>query len=423
MIQDTSSQDVMVEQPGGRKRRLIWIVGGVFAMSALALAYPSIKRWSSADFSVDATRLNIAEVNRGDLVRTLGVEGQIVASSYPTLFAPARGKVTLQVRAGAVVEANQILAVIDSPELQSQLLQETSRVQALESEFERRKIAARSAALRNQQNADLAKLRMISAERALKRAKTTSDEGLMSIADLEAAEDDLSESKLAYEHAVQEAELDKENNDFEIRNQAAQVETGRLVLKEINRRVEALTLRSPVAGVIGTLHVDPRDLVQENQQLLTVIDLSAFEIEIRIPEAYADDVRPGVEAEITFEGSKLEGLVTAVSPEVNNAMVSGTVVFRDNAPDNLKQNQRVSASIRLESKADVLKVRRGPFLERGGGVYAYLIKDGMAVRTPIRTGSTSLTEVEIQSGLNAGDRIVISDPNIMGDAETILLRK
>jgi HlyD family secretion protein len=64
-------------------------------------------------------------------------------------------------------------------------------------------------------------------------------------------------------------------------------------------------------------------------------------------------------------------------------------------------------------------VERGPFLEAGGGHFAYVVTDGVAERRPIRTGAASLDAVEILSGARAGDRIVVSGADTFGDTERV----
>jgi len=76
----------------------------------------------------------------------------------------------------------------------------------------------------------------------------------------------------------------------------------------------------------------------------------------------------------------------------------------------------------LESKYDVLKVPRGPFLESLGGRQVYLVNNGVVKLHPIKVGSISVTEVEIETGLQVGDRIVLSDLSRFEGAKTLLLR-
>ena len=111
-----------------------------------------------------------------------------------------------------------------------------------------------------------------------------------------------------------------------------------------------------------------------------------------------------------------------MSPEVTGSLVEGRIVFGDELPQGLKQNQRVSTRIILSSKDNVLKARRGPYLEAGGGRKVYLVDGDVATLHSVTVGATSITEVEIVSGLEEGDTIVISDTSRFQNANSILLR-
>ncbi|PYQ49846.1 MAG: hypothetical protein DMF78_17220 [Acidobacteria bacterium] len=156
--------------------------------------------------------------------------------------------------------------------------------------------------------------------------------------------------------------------------------------------------------------------------ILTVVDLSAFEVEFDLPENYAVDVGPGTRAEVLFEGKTHPGRVTAVSPEIKDSQVKGTVVFDGAPPAGLRQSQRVSVRLILERKPDVVKVARGPFLESGAGRHVYVVEGGVAVRRDIAVGAVSVSEVEIARGLRPGERIVVSDTSTFDGARTVLIR-
>ncbi len=87
----------------------------------------------------------------------------------------------------------------------------------------------------------------------------------------------------------------------------------------------------------------------------------------------------------------------------------------------LRQNQRVAARILLETKNNVLIVSRGSFLQIGGGRIAYVVNDGMASKRKIQTGATSISQVEILSGLQEGEIIVLSGANAFEDRDQVLL--
>ena len=256
----------------------------------------------------------------------------------------------------------------------------------------------------------------------MQRSSSALADGLINQIEFDKSEDGLAIARLEYEHAVQSARLQKETLGHTFRTKEKQLEREQLILTEARRRVRELDVLSPVNGVVGSISVNPSDNVTANQQLMTVIDLSAFEIEINIPENYADDIAVGAEAEINYEGRIYGGRVSSVSPEVTGSLVGGRVIFGDDLPQGLKQNQRVSTRIILSSKENVLKARRGPYLEAGGGRKVYRVEGDLATQTAVTVGVTSITEVEILSGLHEGDTIIISDTSRFQDAGAILLR-
>jgi len=418
-IRDTSATDIAIERPGSRKR-LIWI--GAIALSVMIagfIFYPAVNRWTQAELTVSRERLRFAVIERGDFVRDVGVPGTVVAAVSPTLFSSAEGTITLKIKAGDNVEQGSVLATIESPELRNQLLQQLAALQGLQTELERQRIEIKQQQLENQQTIDLANVKIIAAERELRRAEVSRSSQVISEQDYDKAVDDVNTVRLEFAHAKQNGNLAKEVMDFELKSDQLAIDRQTLLVSNLQRQVDELEIVSPVTGMVGNLMVEQKAAVGENQPLLTVVDLSAFEVEIQVPESYGDDLNIGMDAEITYAGRRFPGVVTAVSPEVRNNQVTGRVRFAQQPPAGLRQNQRVSVRIILEASNDVLMVQRGPFLDTGGGRIAYVMRDGLAERLPISIGASSINSIQILSGLEEGETIVISSISQFDGANTV----
>ncbi len=423
MIPGTSAMDKPIAQPRGiPRRRWAMIGGGAALLLALAALAPAARRWAGADRAVDAARVRVADVVRGDLERDVSAQGRIVAALHPTLFSPAQGIVALAVKAGSEVERGQLLARVESPDLQSRLVQERSTLHSLQSDLGRQDIAARQAALKSKQNVDLLTMRLAAAHRGRDRAEALFKEGLLNKVDQEKAIDDLEEATLSLKNAKESAQLERETLEFELHNRRLAVARQQSVVTEMQRLVGGLDVVAPFDGMVATVDVKDRDAVAQNQAILTVVDLSAFEVEFDIPENYASDMLPGTVAEILYEGKTYPGRVTTVSPEVRDSQVRGTVVFDGETPPNLRQSQRVSVRMVMERKTGVVKTARGPFLESGGGRQAYVVNDGVAVKREIQVGAVSVSEVEILRGVSPGEKVVVSDTSVFEGAKTVLIR-
>ncbi len=424
MIQETNSMDQIVARGPGISRRAMILAGvSVLFLLCIALLWPSLRRWSSAEESIDLSRLRLATVARGDLERDVAAEGRVVAANHPRLFSPAQGIVGLEVKAGESVRKGQVLARIESPELDSELAQEMSRLDSMESELSRSRIGARQTNTNNERTLELRGVQLEAARRELQRTEKLMAEGLVNQVELDRDRDSVRLAEVELRQAEEGGTLQREALDFETGDRARQMERQRLVVAELERRVRELTITAPFDGLVAGVDVQDRDAVQPNAPLLTVVDLSEYEIEVRIPDSYADDVAPGLPAVIELGGRTWKGELTAVSPEVVNSQVLGTVHFAGQVPDGLRQSQRVSVRLVLERRPDVLKVPRGPFLDSGGGRQAYVLADGLATLRQIRVGATSVGEVEIVEGLEAGEQIVLSDLTLFNGAKTVLVRQ
>lgn len=421
-IADTSSQDVRLAPPGKLRRNVILGLVAVGFAVAGWIAAPAVNRWANATLTVPLERVRLATVSRGDLVRDVSVQGRVVAAVSPTLYATAAGTITLEVVAGEQVSKGQVLAAVDSPELASQLQQLEAAVEQMRMNLERQRIDLRQQALEKRKTADLATVALTAADREKRRADQGADLGVIPDIDHEKAIDDLRNAELAERHAAADADLFEERMDFELKAGTFAVQQQELALAELQRQVDLLTIRSPVNGIVGDLLVAQKAAVVRDTPVMAVVDLTKFEIEVQVPESYADDLAVGMQAEVTQGGTRYAGELVAVSPEIAANLVGGRVRFVADAPSSLRQNQRLTTRILLDEHPDVLMVQRGQFLDSGGGRITYVVgAEGMAVRREIETGARSLAAVEIVSGLEVGDRIVISSLDPFRSAETVLL--
>jgi len=421
-MRDTSAQDRPIDPAPAQKRRRYQMIGiGAGALLLLIVIGIVLRNWLAAEISVPIERVRIAEVTRGPFVRDISSQGTVVAAVSPTLFAIAPGTVHYLVQAGDVVKKDQPIATLESPELRNELQREQASLDGLEVAVQRQGIDTRRQLAANQQAIDLANVEIQAAEREMRRGEDSWGKHLISERDYEKSRDDAAAARVNHKHAVETAQLQKESLQFELRARRLERDRQRLVVEDLERRVGELSLKSPVNGIVGTLAVAERASVAQNAPLITVVDLTAFEIEFQVPESYADDLGLGMDAEVSYGTKKYAAKVSAVSPEVRSGQVTGRLRFSGDVPQGLRQNQRLSTRIVLESRDDVLKVQRGAFLDTGGGRVAYVVQDDVAVRRSIRTGAVSVSEVEILEGLAPGDRIIISNLGEFERVETVRL--
>ncbi|MGE7138244.1 efflux RND transporter periplasmic adaptor subunit [Luteibacter sp. NPDC031894] len=425
MIRDTSAQDRLVEvrPTRSRNRKLLLIGGGVAAVALIALAAPHLATMFSADTSVSASRLSFGTVSRGPFVRDIAAEGKVVAAVSPTMYAASSGAVVLKVHAGDVVKKGQVLAVITSPELTSKLSQEKSAADAMEVDYLRAQIDAKKKRSELQKAYDNATIDQTAAERDLNRYQSAYGKGAVPQADVDKAKSALDKAQITTKHAKTDLSMDNDSLTFDVQSKKLAHDRQVYLVQDLERQVEDLNVKSPVDGQVGQLFIAERATVAKDAQLLSVIDLSALEVEMKVPESFARDLAIGMPGEISGNGKTWDGKVSAVSPEVVNGEVAARLRFDGETPKQLRQSQRLSVRILLDKRDNVLTVQRGSFVDESAGRYAYVVNDGMADRRDIRVGASSIDKVEILDGLKEGDKIVISGADTFGDAKHVAISR
>nr|WP_315486500.1 efflux RND transporter periplasmic adaptor subunit [uncultured Undibacterium sp.] len=420
MIRDTSGQDAVIAAPPLWRRKKL-VVGLVFALAFLILCFFLVRAFANSSKSINASRIKIAQVTRGTLVRDVAVNGRMVAAISPTLYSTASSTVTLKVKAGDMVKRGDVVAELESPDLTSLLKREQANYDQLEAEVGRQKILARKQKLIARRDADQAEIERVTAARTFERFEKAGPSGVISKIDYMRAQDALKTAEIRAKHAEAATGLENEDVDLNLKTKSAQLEQQRLVRDDAKRKVEELRLKAPVDGMVGTLSVANRSVVAANTALMTLVDLSQLEVELEIPETYVADLGLGMTAEITINGVTAKGKLSALSPEVVKNQVLARVRFDGTQPSGLRQSQRVSARLLIEEKPNVLMLARGPFVESEGGRFAYLVQNNIATRIPFKLGATSISAVEILTGLKEGDKVVVAGTDQFENAEKVSL--
>ena len=421
MLRDTNAQDRAIEPPKPWSRHRALAIGLTAAAAALGILALFLWKYSGAGASVSRERLTIAAVERGSFVRDVAADGQVVAAVSPTLYAGVAGTVTLRGHAGDTVAKGQELAIIDSPDLTAKLSQEDATLQSFIMDWRRARLDADHKLQQLRDSYEQARVDQKTAQRELDRSRKAYELGAYSELQTLRAEDSLEKARFAFAQAKTNYQSQPELNRFDVDGKKALLDRQQFIVTDLKRQVEALTVRSPVDGQIGQIQVADRASIAKDAPLLTVVDLSALEVEIKVPESMARDLRPGMNADLEGDARHWQGTVGGVSPEVVNGQVTARLRFRGDQPVGLRQSQRLAVRILVDRRDNVLMVDRGSFMDQEGGGIVYRVHDNVAERHPVHLGAASIAKVEILEGLDEGDRIVINGTDAFNNTDRAIL--
>lgn len=179
-------------------------------------------------------------------------------------------------------------------------------------------------------------------------------------------------------------------------------------------------LRAPDDGIVSMRLVQPGQVVASGSELLRLIRRGRLEWRAELPDAELVAVQPGVDVAIAaLDGSKIEGVVRAVSPGVDAQRRTGTVYVDLPAPGSLKAGMFVEGRIAV-GRARALMVPSQAVVRRDGYPYVFTVgKDAIAKARRIETGDAVGNRVEILAGIEPGAAVVARGAGFLADGDRV----
>lgn len=412
-----SRMDVPREPPS-RKRRYVLIAAAVLALVLITVA---IARLDPAAPTVDRNAILIGTVEQGSFTRSVRGPGTLVPEQMRYVSALTAGRVEeVLVQPGSTVQAGTVLLRLSNPDVQLEALRAQQQWTAAQGALVelRRSLGsqrlAQEAAVATAHAEYLEAARQAEADSALAARQLISRDAAQRSAEQAAA---LSTRLRTEEERLQ---LVAGTMDAQLAVQADQVQRLQAIYDYQERRVESMDVTAGAGGVLQDLSLEVGQWVQSGTALARVAEPGQLKAEIRIPQTQARDVAIGQAAMIDTRNDTLPGTVRRIDPNVQNGTVLVEVGLPDSLPEGLRPDLSVDGTIVIERLEDVLSVERPAFGQSESAVGVFkLVDDGQAVRTTVQLGRGSVHRIEVVSGLEAGDRIILSDMSRWDDAERV----
>lgn len=400
----------------GRRRRRRQLAYTAIALATLAGVTVGLSRLKPAAPRVDRQAVYTDTVKRGEMLRQVRGNGTLVPEEVNWIPAITAGRVErIRVLPGAEVSADTILVELTNPEVEHAAFEAEWQLKAAEAQLS--KLRAQLETDRLSQEAQAAQLR---AECSVAKLDAQADAELAAdklVDRLTALRSQTKAEQLVIRCDLEEKRLEILRNSQEAQLAAQQAELERLrAVLELRRTQQArLKVRSGIDGVLQRL--GDRDTLQVGQQLAAgalvarVANPARLKAEIKVVETQAKDVAAGQKATVDTRNGKVNGHVVRVDPAVQNGTVTVDVTLDEPLPRGARPDLSVDGIIEIERLPDVLHVGRPVHGQSDSQVGLFRLTPGgrEAERVRVQLGRSSVNTIEILSGLNLGDTILLND--------------
>jgi HlyD family secretion protein len=404
-----------------RKRRIIIIAACALG---LILATIAISRLKPAVPSVDRSTVWIDTVKRGPMVRQVRGLGTLVPEDIRWIPANTEGRVEkINIWPGTRVEPDSVILELTSPEVEQAAHDAELQATAAEAELTTLRATLQRSLL--DQEATTAKAK--SDYEQAKMERETNDQlaknGL--IAELQYKTSKVKEAELVNRNEIEEKRLKfaHDSIDPQLASRQAAVDQAKQLAKLRADQVEALHVRAGMSGVLQQLPVQIGQRMKVGDNLARVADPTKLKAQVKIAETQAKDIQVGQKAVIDTRNGTANGHVTRVDPAVEQGTVNVEVAFDEPLPKGARPDLSVDGTIELEHLDNIVYVGRPAFGQENNtvGMFKLITGTSEAVRTPVKLGKSSVNTIEIVSGLQPGDQVILSDTSAWDAHERIRL--
>src|SRR5437762_2258376 len=404
-----------------RKRRIIIIAASILGLILVTFA---LSRLKPAVPSVDRSTVWIDTVKRGPMVRQVRGLGTLVPEQIRWIQANTEGRVEkIIVWPGTQVEAETVILELNSPELEQTANDAESKAKAAEAEL----TSLRATLQRELLDQESITARVHSEYEQAKMERQTNDQlaknGL--VADLVYRTSKVKEAELANRDEIENKRLafSRDSIEPQIASKQAAVDQAKQLAKLKMDQVQQLHVKAGMDGVLQQLPVQIGQRVKPGDNLARVADPTKLKAQVKIAETQAKDIQNNQVASIDTRNGVVNGHVIRVDPAVEQGTVTVDVVIDGELPKGARPDLSVDGTIELERLDNVIYVGRPAFGQENNTVRIFKLVAGTseAVRTPVKLGRSSVNTIEIISGLEPGDQVILSDTSSMDAHERIRL--
>lgn len=398
-----------------KKKQQKRILYGALGLVAIVFVTVGLSRLEPAAPSVDANVVWRGTVERGAMVRNVRGSGTLIPdeNSIRWISAETSGKVErIRVKAGAKVEPGTIILDLSNPQARQDLLQAESGLRQAQANLAGLDVQLRSGFMQQEGQAAQVESDALTAQLEYERDAELAKSGLVSDLDLRISEARAKTLGKRNEIEKKRLAIAQENIDAQLDAQSARVEQAESLYRLRLRQVNGLQVRAGIAGILQEVPVEVGQQAAPGTNLARIVAEGArLKAEINVAATQARDVVVGLKAEIDTRNGIVKGVVSRVDPAVVSGLVTVDVDLIGDLPPGARVALNVDGTIELERLDNVLHVGRPAFGQEHSTVGLFRMEeDGVHFsRVQVQLGRSSVTLMEVISGLFEGDEVILSD--------------
>jgi HlyD family secretion protein len=304
-----------------------------------------------------------------------------------------------------------VILILTNPDLEQSVKDAELAYASAQASYQNRKSELESGLLTQQADVAGIEASYKDAVMTLEANRELAKENLVGTIQLRQMESRAAELKNRLTLAQQRLVMSTEGLKSQLAPQESEIELRRAALQLRQQQLGDLKVKAGMTGVLQLVPVEVGSQVGPGTNLARVADPTTLKAELRIAETQTKDIRTGQTADVDTRNGIVKGRVARIDPRSEGGTVGVDIILEGELPRGARPDLSVDGTILLEQLTNVVYVGRPAFGQENSTVTLFKVNpvDGEAVQTKVELGRSSVNQIEIKSGLQPGDQVILSD--------------
>lgn len=399
-------REISREERQKEKRKLLLQYGGVGAGVIVGI----IVLISFMQTSVSRKELKLSTVDKGTIEVSVNASGKVIPAFEEIINSPINSRIVeIYKKGGDSVDVGTPILRLDLQTAETEVGKLVDEEQMKRLQLEQLKMTNRNKLSEMEMKLKVSHMELNRKEVELRNERYLDSLGAGTTDKVRQAELSYNVSSLQQKEDEQKYKNEQSLSDADIKVKELELSIFRKGLAEARRTLEDAQIRSPRKAILTYVNNEVGAQVPQGTKVAIVSDLSHFKIEGEIADTYGDRISTGGRVVVKIGSEKLDGTVSDVTPLSRNGVISFTVQLENDSHARLRSGLKTDVYVMHAIKDGVLRIDNGPYYVGPGETELFVLQGDQLVKRKVKLGESNFEQVEVISGLEPGDQVVVSD--------------
>lgn len=360
--------------------------------------------------SLNRKDLSLSVVDKGVIEVSVSASGKVIPAFEEIINSPINSRILeIYKKGGDSVDVGTPILKLDLQTAETDYNKQLDEEQMKRLQLEQQRIINHNKLSEMDMNLKVSRMKLNRKEVELRNERYLDSLGAGTTDKVRQAELDYNVSQLELSEDEQKYMNEKTLSEADLKVKELELNIFRKSLAETKRILDDAQIRSPRKAILTYVNTEVGAQIGQGTKIAIVSDLSHFKIEGEIADTYGDRIAAGSKAVVKIGSDKLNGQVSDVTPLSKNGVISFTVQLDEDSHKRLRSGLKTDVYVMNAVKDDVLRIQNASFYVGKGDYDLFVVNGEQLLKRKVQLGDSNFEYIEVVSGLEPGDEVVISD--------------